>query len=91
MSSESATFAKEKLKIKNKIVKAHCYLKLTTMKLGNVIPMISAAIWHWMYCHSALQYTTFYITGESGKILLKTKVLSKENKLLKRFHYFSLA
>ena len=44
MSSESATFAKEKLKIKNKIVKAHCYLKLTTMKLGNVIPMISAAI-----------------------------------------------
>ena len=44
MISESATFAKEKLKIKNKIVKTHCYLKLTTMKFGNYIPMISTAI-----------------------------------------------
>ena len=44
MSSESATFAKEKLKIKNKIVKTHCYLKLTAMKFGNDIPMISKAI-----------------------------------------------
>ena len=59
MSSESATFAKEKLKLKNKIVKTHCYLKLTAMKFGNDIPMISTAIWHWMHCHSALPYTTF--------------------------------
>ena len=39
-----------------KVQKTHCCLKLTTMTFENDMSMISAAIWHWMHCHSALPY-----------------------------------
>ena len=61
---EIPKFAREKFKTKNKIYKmkvqkTYCCLKLITMTFENDKPMISAAIWHWMHCHSALPYTAF--------------------------------
>ena len=70
-----------------KVQKTRYCLKLTTMTFD--MPMIFAAIWHWMKCHSALPYATLSTTEESGKILSKEKFLSREKEFLKSFHYFS--
>ena len=87
MCLEVPKFAKEKFKIKSKIClkkfqKTHCCLKLSTVAFENDMPMISAAIRHWMHCHSALPYTgegsKQQTIGESDKILSKKKILSGE-------------
>ena len=86
MCLEVPKFAKEKFKIKNeicqtKVQKTHCCLKLTTMAFENDMSVISAAIWHWMYYHSALPYTNN--KGKWQNLKQKKKSSVKKKRILK--------